>query len=197
MLPKGQIMRKTIGSNFVVFLLFIVCGCGRNDPASVTRAFLEASSRKDKASAEKYLTKLARQNINYSGKDKGGTVSITDKDPVTGADRKWDDYNVGDAVITDDSATVPVTSKNGNKPETIRFKLKQDEGAWRIYAFAIPVDQTGTEITLDLEHPERIAGELLKILPQELGEGLKKLGEGFIKAGAELSKEAQKSILPR
>jgi hypothetical protein len=102
---------------------------------------------------------------------------------------------VGNAVIANNLATVPVTKKGGDKPETINFKLKQDEGAWRIYAFAIPIDSGNTEITIDLEHPERIAGELLKVLPLELGKGLTKLGEGLIKAGTDISREMQKPVL--
>jgi len=159
-------------------------GCGNNDPASVTKSFIDASNRGDKQTAESLLTRLARENVR-SGKDEG--VNITTKDPVTNKERKWDDYSVGAANVNGDSATVPVTTRSNDKKAVVNFKLRREEGAWKIYAFAFPIGTGGEDVTLDMEHPERFAGELLKVLPNALGEGLKQLGDAFKKAGNEIS----------
>lgn len=174
---------------FICIFALGLAGCGRNDPASVTKAFIDASNRGDKESAEALLTRLARENVK-SGKGEG--VSITKKDPVTSKNRKWDDYSVGAAVIDGENATVPVTTKSNEKSETMKFKLRREDGAWKVFGFAFPIDANGQEIVLDLEHPERFAGELLKALPQALGEGLKKLGDALSKAGNDISNSLQK-----
>lgn len=172
--------------------LFLVCasmvGCGRHDPSSVTKSFIEASNRGDKETAESLLTRLARENVR-SGKGEG--VSIIRKDPVTKKDRKWDDYTVGAATVGGDNATVPISTKTNEKAETIKVKLRREDGSWRVYGFALPIDPNGQEITLDLEHPEHFAGELLKILPTAFGEGLKKLGDALSKAGNEIANTMQ------
>ena len=177
-------MLKQIQLAVLIATCAALFGCGHNDPVSVTKSFIDASNRGDKETAESLFTRLARENVR-SGKGDG--VSITKKDPVTNKDRKWDDYSVGSATVEGDNATVPVSTKSAEKQETVKFKLRREEGAWKIYAFAFPIETAGQDITLDLEHPERFAGEVLKILPTALGEGLKTLGDAFTKAGNEIS----------
>ncbi len=177
--------------NVVLFSMAVLCavglaGCGRNNPASVTRAFIDAGNRGDTATAESLLTRLARQNVQS---DKGKNLAFTKKDPVTGAQRKWDDYTVGSATIEGDKAVVPVTTKENGKSEIVKFMLRNEDGAWRVYALSFPIGP-GNEMTLDLEHPEQFLAELFKMLPKAMeqgakamGDGLKALGDGLTKMG--------------
>jgi hypothetical protein len=157
----------------------VVNGCGRNDPASVTRAFIDAGNRGDTATAESLLTKLARQNIHS---DKGKNLGFTKKDPVTGAQRKWDDYSIGSATIEGDKATVPVTTHENGKSEIVKFRLRNEDGAWRVYALAFQISP-GNDMTLDLEHPEQFLAELFKAMPKAMEQGAKAMGDGLTKMG--------------
>jgi hypothetical protein len=181
----------------MTFSALLLAGCRGGDPSSVTRQFIDACNRNDSPGAEALLTKLARQNTNT---DSGKSISLTKKDPTTGADRKWNDFVVGSASIDGDNAIVPVTTNKDGKSETVKFKLRREDGAWRIFALIIPISP-GNEMTLDLEHPESMFAEMFKALPQAmekgtkaLGDGLKALGDGLSKMGSGIGKGAPTGV---
>jgi hypothetical protein len=182
-------MLKTFKWLALVLPIAMVAGCGGHDPASRARAFIDALNRDDTAMAESLLTRLAREKVHS---DDGKTLKLGRKDS-NGNDRKWQDYTVGEAVVDGEIAVVPLTSGVSEKPETMKLKLRKEDGEWRVFALIFPIDRAGVEVTLDLEHPELFAAELLKIVPkaleeggkalvksmEALGQGLAKMGEGF------------------
>lgn len=62
------------------------------------------------------------------------------------------DYTVGQAVITENTAQVPVTMKDKGKNVQIKLTMRREANQWKIYAVTFPLYPGEVEITLDLEH---------------------------------------------
>ena len=141
-------------------------GCGPSDAqaaqATVDR-FMKASENNDQAGVEATLTKKAREMIH-------GKVDLNNKNDNHGT------YTIGEAVIDKDSATVPVT-KAGEKEGPVKFRLRREEGEWRIYGLTVPGLPNGGEFTLNFEDPASMAPEIFKAIGFGLGEGMKELGK--------------------
>ncbi len=74
---------------------------------------------------------------------------------------------------------VPVTVKESGKDQPMKFRMRREEGQWRIYAFAVPLTPGGPEMNIDMEHPEAILGEAFKGMAESMAKGMKAMGEGM------------------
>ncbi len=110
---------------FVVILPGCKSGSGAN-PKEVLNHFFEALAKKDVNEAKKYATKdsegmlsmmqMGMQNINNDHADKMMEMI--------------NNMQMGEAKITGDNATVPVTDKKSG--ETTDFLLKKENGDWKV-----------------------------------------------------------------
>lgn len=170
-------------------------GC-RSDQSAATetaRQFMEAAQKGDEQALKATLTTKAREKMNA-----GTSSRLNLKKNGTG------DYTLGQATVDGDTAQVPMTLKQSDKETQGHVKLRREEGQWKVYALSIALVPGGQEMNLDLENPEAILGELMKQMPQVMGEGMKAMGEGFKamgegfkKAGEEMRKGDNNLVTPR
>lgn len=143
----------------------VLIGSLRHSPEDTARAFMEAMNKADEPAVRATLTKTANQKM--------------EKPLELKADHAME-YTIGQGTVTQNTAQVPVAIKQEDgKEETLHFRLRQEEGQWRIYAMTVPTDPNGTEITLDFEHPETYYGEVFKSLGDSLGAMLQGMGDGL------------------
>jgi hypothetical protein len=153
-----------------VFVLGIApAGCGHSDrkaAEATARAFLEAADRGDNQALRATLTKQAQEAMG----DDIGKRSSTERD--------HSEYVIGQAAIADDTARVPVTVQEKDSEKRVAFKMRREDGQWRIYALSLPLEADGGELTLDFEHPEAIAGQVFALIGKGMGEMFRGMGEG-------------------
>lgn len=141
------------------------CNSDQRAAAYVTQQFLDAGKRGDETAVKATLTAKAQEKWSTMI---GSSVTKQNQNA---------EYTVGDPVITDDIAVVPVQVKAKDQQQEIKVKLRKEEGQWRVYAMLIPAN--GIELTLDFENPEEMAGEMFKALGQGMGEMFKAMGKGM------------------
>lgn len=170
-------------------------GCHNDQRASedTARSFMEAAQKGDEQALKATLTTKAREKLNA-----GTSSRLNLKKNGAG------DYTLGQATVDGDTAQVPMTLKREGKETKGHIKLRREEGQWKVYALSAPLVPGGQELTFDLENPEAILGELMKQMPQVMGEGMKTMGEGFKamgeglkKAGSEMNKGDSNLVTPR
>src|ERR1041385_1109107 len=149
--------------------IIYLTGCGFSDESraqTTTRACVEAFQRDDRLAVKETVTAKAWANL--SG-------SLENKEPK----KDQADFSVGQAVITDDTALVAVTTRDNGKETTGHVKLRREEREWRVYAISFPAGSGGPEVTIDFEHPEAMFGEMFKGLGEAMGAMFKGIGEGM------------------
>ena len=157
----------------VALMCSLTCGCASDSSRAreAARTFLSAMNRGDASAAQAVATQAARPNI---------ATMLKDKKSESGG------FTLGEAAIKDDTAEVPVTLTSGDsKPATGSLLLRREEKEWRVWALRLHTD-SGPELTLDFEHPERIVGEALGAAFGELAKGLEGLSKGAEKTGRAL-----------
>ena len=143
-------------------------GCGPADAQaaqSTVDRFMKASESNDQAGVEATLTKKAREMMH-------GKVDLNNKNS------SHEKYTIGEAVIDKDSATVPVT-KEGEKESPVKFRLRREDGEWRIYALTVAGLPGGGDFTINFEDPATMVPEIFKAIGFGLGEGMKELGKSL------------------
>ncbi len=133
---------------------------------NAAQTFLTALSRGDSAGAQAVATKAARPNL---------AGFLKDSSSVRG------EFTLEAAQLSESAAEVPVTF-TGTSPRKGSVLLRREENEWRVWALRIKADH-GAELTLDFEHPERMAGEVLGAALGELAKHLEGLGKDTEKAG--------------
>jgi hypothetical protein len=155
-----------------------------DSPAARVQAFLDAGERGDDEAVRSLLTLKARQYIRASSSGRAKAARAQDAS-----------YRVGATKDTGNTAYVAVTMKDRTGERECHVMMRRDEGEWRIHAFAFRMPDGKSEITLDFEHPEtmfaafgaamgqglRMIGAEIPDLGDQLGRGLRALGEGFAK----------------
>ena len=145
----------------------LTCGCVRETDRAQgsARSFLSAMNRNDISAMQAVATKAARPNLASLFKDS--------KSETTG-------FTLGDAKVTEDAATVPVTLSDAKTGSVL---LRREESEWRVYALRMDVS-VGNTLTMDFEHPESLVGEAFSVMGKELGKAvggfLKGLAEGLV-----------------
>ena len=132
------------------------------------RLFLSAANRGDVIEAQKLVTLAARPN-----------VATMFKDSKTGGNS----FTLGEAKVTDETAEVSVTlTGSDSKPTLGKVLLRREEKEWRVWALRFQTE-SGTELTLDFEHPERVIGEALGAAFGELTKKLEHASKDAEKSG--------------
>lgn len=163
------IVKRFILVSWVGLLAVGLTGCAISDgqrAQNTAQAFVEAMSREDRQAIKETVTARAWANLS------GGNEN---KEP----NKEQPTYSVGQAVITDDTAQVPITATENGKETPLHIKLRREDHEWRVYAMSVPSRFGGSELTIDFEHPEEIYGEVFKGMGQAMGAMFKGMGEGL------------------
>ncbi|WP_309718683.1 hypothetical protein [Armatimonas sp.] len=171
----------------VVCCLSTGCSNDTSRARESARLFLSALSRGDANEAQKFTTMAARPYV----------AKITPESTTSKAG-----FTLGDTVvIKDNSAEVPAQFQgDDSKPYPGTVFLRKEENEWRVWALRIKLP-SGYELMMDLEHPERMVGELLGAATGEFWKNSEKAGRqlgealgGFMKGFSEgLEKTAPKA----
>jgi len=133
-----------------------IAGAARNDAASardVARAFVEAGKSGDTDAFAALLTVAAQKELGPAGPAGGGPQG---------------EYRLGDAVVTGDSAYVPVSANDSGTEQTADLRMRLEAGEWRIYGVALRNPDGTPAFFIDFEHPE----EMLKTVIGAMGDSL-------------------------
>ncbi|MGN6194388.1 MAG: DUF4878 domain-containing protein [Ginsengibacter sp.] len=123
-------MKKIILIALATFAVFISgCKSGGNgeNPKEVLNHFFSALSKKDFTDAKKYATKDSEGML---GMMEMGMQQMNNNDHADKMMQMVNNMQMGDATISGDSATVPVTDKKSG--ESTDFLLKKENGDWKV-----------------------------------------------------------------
>jgi len=123
----------------IVMLALAACSGGSGDPKSVAKKFFEAFKTMDIDEAAKYATKDSKQMLDMM--KMGMSFAPVNKDSLKQEMAKQK-IEYGDAVINGDEATISVTVDGKDKTD---FKLKKEEGAWKVAFDKNTLMKTGME----------------------------------------------------
>jgi hypothetical protein len=142
-----------------------------SDPGSpvrkVVRAFIEAEKNRDVEAAKKSLTAAAQQN--FKSLNLGAAVAVgvgEEKAP-----------KIVKTEVDGDAAKCNVKVEAKPMDLTTQFRLKREEGEWKIYAITLLMENDEPAFTVDLEKgmtpalegdPQKVAAFIAKLSP-ELG----------------------------
>ena len=165
-------------------------GCRKSEEQrakETAQAFLSAADADNAAALRNTLTQQARQNITQKN----------DRTKLSGFEGG---YTLENAAVQDDTAQVYFVLKYRDGDTTPgHFKMRRENGEWRIYAMTVKALPDSGEITMDFENPTRVFADLFRELPnvmaegmKAMGEGFKTMGEGFKAAGEEIKRDAEK-----
>ncbi|MEN9570662.1 MAG: hypothetical protein RL172_1893 [Bacteroidota bacterium] len=107
-----------------VACFFLACNSTQQDPRPTLANFFEALSKKDFDKAKMLVTEDSKGTIDLMS---SSTVNIHTSETDKYAHEKLD---LGQPVISGDNATIPVKEKNGD--ETINFRLRKENGTWKV-----------------------------------------------------------------
>lgn len=123
----------------IVMLALAACSGGSGDPKAVAKKFFEAFKTMDIDEAAKYATKDSKQMLDMM--KMGMSFAPINKDSLKQEIAKQK-IEYGDAVINGDEATISVTVDGKDKTD---FKLKKEEGAWKVAFDKNTLMKTGME----------------------------------------------------
>jgi hypothetical protein len=167
--PGGKNVKRVLSALFFSIIALWLTGCAVTDEQraqNTAKAFVDAMQREDRLAVKETVTAKAWANLSSQ------TETKREKQDKS-------DISVGQAVITDDTAQVPVTDRENGKETVVHVKLRREENAWRVYAMAVPTGFGNTEMVRDFEHPESMIGESFKVFGEALGEGMGAMLKGF------------------
>jgi hypothetical protein len=170
-------LKSTVMSLFCSAL--VLAGCGGSDetgeaiqvspsvasdtgmtPEEVATAFFEAGRAEDEALFMSYMTAKARRDL---AADPSSSINLSGD--AVGA------YTVATATIDGDEAQVPVTMEQSGTDQRGTLKMRQDDGAWRIYAMALSMAE-GMEITINFEQMESMMDSFTDAMGDALQGGM-------------------------
>jgi hypothetical protein len=158
----------------VALVCSISCGCASESSRAreSARLFLSAASRGDASAAQSVATLAARPYV----------AKITPESTPSKAG-----FTLGETVvIKDNSAEVPVQFQgDDSKFYPGAVFLRYEEKEWRVWGMRAQLP-SGNEFMVDLEHPERMVGELLGVAFGELAKKLESASKGAEKSGRAL-----------
>jgi hypothetical protein len=129
----------------IIFLLalstavFIACSSGGGDPKAVTKKFYEAFKTMNMDEAAKYATKESKNMLDLM--KMGMSFAAANQDSIK-AEMAKQKVDFSEAVINGDEATVTVTLNDKDKTD---FKLKKEEGQWKVAFDKNTLMKTGME----------------------------------------------------
>lgn len=167
-------MRKAAliaGAFILAVFMTTLTGCFRSDEQAATdvaREFLEAGKRGDDQAVKATLSQKANDVVNSNPNKKGSPLHAN----------RSGDYTLGQAVISGDTAQVPVHAKGEVGKQEMQILLKREDRSWKVYGIAMAMPD-GTKMTLNFEKPEELVGEMMKMLGTEMGRALSGVSTGM------------------
>lgn len=163
---------RTIFFPVAALVCCVSCGCASDASRAreAAQTFLSAMNQADTTKAQAVATLAARPNI---------ALMLKDNKPSKAG------FTLGEATIKDETAEVSVTLSGDSpesKPTPGKLLLRREEKEWRVWALRL-LPEGGPELTLDLEHPERIVGEALGAAFGAFAKGLDGLSKDAEKTG--------------
>jgi hypothetical protein len=157
-------------------LLTLAAGCApseRQRVQTVSDQFLDAMAQEDWDRAKPLLTEKARDSM--------GRINPFTQDRETEGEKtlagrsKIKDYTLGDPVIEDTAAAVPVTLTEADHLRLGTLRLRREDGEWRVRALRIEGENDAPGATLDFENPESF---LIEATFRAVGEGIAEILKG-------------------
>lgn len=178
-------MKKTILTlvTAVVVLLMVACngGTGGNDPKSVAKNFFEALKTMNVDEAAKYATKDSKSMLDLMKMGMSMAPKNIDSLKKELAKQK---VEYGEPKIEGDVATISITTDGKDKTD---FKLKKEEGQWKVAFDKNSMMQTGMDKMEEKgASPEEMkaAEDAMKMMNSDsLSDALKQAGDGLKEAG--------------
>jgi Domain of unknown function (DUF4878) len=163
-------------------ILFTACGGGGGNPKDVAKKFFEAIKSFNIDEASKYATKDSKSMLDLM--KMGMSFAPKNMDSIKNEMAKQK-IEYGEAVIKGDEATVSVTVDGKDKTD---FKLKKEDGEWKVAFDKASLMQTGMEKMNEggaSEADMKDAEEAMKMLNSDtLKDVLNKAGDALKEAGA-------------
>ncbi len=128
-----------LGTMTAVALFFAACKSGGGDPKAVAQKFFEALKTMNVDEASKYATKESKSMLDLM--KMGMSFAKTNTDSIK-AEMAKQKIEYSEAQINGDEATVSVTVNGKEKTD---FKLKKEEGEWKVAFDKGTLMQTGME----------------------------------------------------
>ena len=179
-MSKIKLIATSTAIVFIALPLLAGCGGGGQTPEQVTQAFIDASNAADKDALQSLVTKKTWEFMGAQP-----TANEGSWEPA-----KVESATVGAAVITEDTALVPVTGEDG----TAKYMLRKEDGAWKLHGIKVEM-MPGSEMTMDFEKPEEMFGGAMgAAMGDAMGEAMKEMGEGMEESMKEMMEEMQKSM---
>src|SRR5579859_6458244 len=146
-------LRLKIPAVLLFACMMFVAGCqGEEQKATDTASsFLAACKAGNLTTAKSLMTKASVAKWNEAVTPKFFDSS------------GYQDYTLGDTVITDNTASVTVTLKDkaGNASNS-KLKERKEDGKWLVYAISSKVQDM--DFSLDFEHPEEAINRMMMVL---------------------------------
>jgi hypothetical protein len=79
-------------------------------------------------------------------------------------------FTVGEPVVQEDTATVPVILKDQNGSTDAALKLRREEGEWRVRGIALATYPGGPQFNLNFENPQSVIPEAFRAAGFALGQ---------------------------
>jgi hypothetical protein len=152
----------------LVALLIAAHGANdRNQAREAAHGFLKAMAAGDQAAAERALTRRAREMMQSS-------------DMLSGPKGKTGSggYTLGDPLVRDDAASVPVTMKDDSGSTDATIQLRREEGEWRVRGMAFATYPGGPKFNLDFENPQDVLPEAFRTAGFAFGQMTRGIQDG-------------------
>ncbi len=132
---------------------------------AVVRGFLKAQKEHDRERSQSFLTAKAKTKfaeLSASNRSEGLLLGAT--------------YQLGEPVITGDTAQIPVTFREAGTEQKGGLKLRREGGKWGIFAQSgrIIPDDPASEIVMNFEEPEAMFGEIFGGKPGDMAKTMEK-----------------------
>ncbi|MES2465320.1 MAG: hypothetical protein V4671_32540, partial [Armatimonadota bacterium] len=167
----------------IALFVTLAAGCGpseRQRVQTVSDRFMEAMLQEDWDRAKPLLTEKARDamgRINPFSNDEE-FASDSPSPPVKSSSAR--DYTIGEPIIEEASAAVPVTLTDAGDVKVGTLRLRREDGEWRVRALRIEGENKAPGMTLDFENPEAALLEAtFRAVGEGVGEMLKGVGKGM------------------
>lgn len=182
---KSKYMKKTFVKLFTVAMIsvaIVACKGGGGDPKSVAKNFFEALKTMNIDEAAKYATKDSKSMLDLM--KMGMSMAPKNMDSLkTELSKQKIDYS--DPVINGDEATLTVTV---NEKEKTDFKLKKEDGQWKVAFDKNSLMKTGMEKMEEKGASEAEMKEAQEALEQLNSDSVKEQIKGAGKALEEAGK---------
>ncbi len=127
-------------------------------PEEIAQTLVDAVKKQDEAAFSALLTTKARE-----GFASGGSFSLENA--------SLESADIGTASVDGDEATVPVTFVQDGETKEMAFKMRRENGSWRLFGFE--VDFGDQSMTIDFERIGKMAESMAKGMGDELAKQMK------------------------